>query len=274
MAGEKRTFQHLEFGAACSFHNLEQDFPPHFHDYYVIGYIESGRRKFTCSGKTYVLMPGDLIFINPEQTHSCLASGNEKINFYSLQLSRNFFVHSQTFQMHDQAHFLFNHNVLKNTCLSAHFLRLFDLNSNAKNHLKNSIMDFLHLLQDAEGKFIHFFPDVHAYRDCLVENIRSMVENLGGCNISLEMMAAWVKMDKFSFIRYFNKVCGITPYRFLETMRVNKVRELLASGYSAIDAAQILGFADQSHMSRAFKARHGITPGEFKISLLKKRRPR
>ena len=38
---------------------------------------------------------------------------------------------------------------------------------------------------------------------------------------------------------------------------------MLLSGRSPVEVAAASGFADQAHMTRAFKARIGTTPGSF-----------
>jgi hypothetical protein len=43
---------------ACRFEGLLQDFPNHFHDYYVIGFLENGNRCLNCSGRTIPSGPG------------------------------------------------------------------------------------------------------------------------------------------------------------------------------------------------------------------------
>lgn len=50
---------------AYRFQGLMQKFPHHFHDYYVIGFIESGRRYMQCNNKSYIINPGDIILFNP-----------------------------------------------------------------------------------------------------------------------------------------------------------------------------------------------------------------
>jgi AraC-like DNA-binding protein len=46
-------------------------------------------------------------------------------------------------------------------------------------------------------------------------------------------------------------------------VRLARARRLLAQGKSATWVAHECGFADQSHLTRRFKACHGLTPGAF-----------
>ncbi len=44
---------------------IVQKFPNHFHEYYVVGYIEAGARHLWCKDSEYDLAAGDLILFNP-----------------------------------------------------------------------------------------------------------------------------------------------------------------------------------------------------------------
>lgn len=56
---------------AYRFKGITQKFPAHFHDYYVIGFIEEGERELICQGEDYAIQPGDVLIFNPYDTHSC-----------------------------------------------------------------------------------------------------------------------------------------------------------------------------------------------------------
>jgi len=70
-------------------------------------------------------------------------------------------------------------------------------------------------------------------------------------------------LSSTQFIRRFQAAFGLTPGRWLQNQRVNGARRLLAQGLSLADAAHAMGFVDQAHMHRAFKARHAMTPGRY-----------
>lgn len=56
---------------AYHFQGIMQKFPNHFHEYYVIGYIEQGQRYLSCQNKEYTIEPGDLLLFNPRDSHAC-----------------------------------------------------------------------------------------------------------------------------------------------------------------------------------------------------------
>jgi AraC-like ligand binding domain/Helix-turn-helix domain len=51
------------------------------------------------------------------------------------------------------------------------------------------------------------------------------------------------------------------------TLHVRLARRLLAEGNRIVDAALRAGFADQSHLTRAFVRQYGVTPGRYVAAL-------
>lgn len=56
---------------AYHFQGIMQKFPNHFHEYYVIGFIEGGKRHLICKNKEFNIEPGDLLLFNPHDNHTC-----------------------------------------------------------------------------------------------------------------------------------------------------------------------------------------------------------
>ena len=61
--------------------------------------------------------------------------------------------------------------------------------------------------------------------------------------------------------RHFLEAMGLTAKRLEQIRRACRAVELLAKGQRAADVALELGYADQSHLTRALKAIMGTTPG-------------
>jgi AraC-like DNA-binding protein len=56
----------------------------------------------------------------------------------------------------------------------------------------------------------------------------------------------------------------VDPHAYLLNARVNRGRQLLREGLALAEVAYQLGFADQSHFQRVFKAHVGVTPGQYR----------
>ncbi|MFQ7450932.1 MAG: helix-turn-helix domain-containing protein [Flavonifractor plautii] len=82
--------------------------------------------------------------------------------------------------------------------------------------------------------------------------------------ITLEQLSTLAGLSKYHLLRCFTRQKGITPYRYLETVRVNRARALLEQGAAPLDAALRAGFADQSHFNHFFKILTGLTPSQYR----------
>ncbi|UYN96808.1 MAG: AraC family transcriptional regulator [Enhydrobacter sp.] len=70
-------------------------------------------------------------------------------------------------------------------------------------------------------------------------------------------------LDRFTLSRQFRAACGTSPHRFQVGRRLDRARTLILSGRALADVAATTGFADQSHFTRHFTARFGLTPGRW-----------
>ena len=71
--------------------------------------------------------------------------------------------------------------------------------------------------------------------------------------VTLDQLCHHVGLSKSTLLRSFARAKGLTPYRYLETLRINEARRLLAQGVPPAEAAVQTGFSDQSHFSNFFR---------------------
>jgi len=68
----------------------------------------------------------------------------------------------------------------------------------------------------------------------------------------------------FHFTRVFARSVGITPYRYVVHLRLQRALELMRDGrHGLAEIAAATGFADQSHLSRWVRRVHGVSPTEL-----------
>lgn len=70
-------------------------------------------------------------------------------------------------------------------------------------------------------------------------------------------------LDRFALARQFRAAYGTSPHRYQVGRRLSRAQAMIASGTSLSEAAAATGFADQSHLTRHFAARFGLTPGRW-----------
>jgi len=73
---------------AYHFQGIMQKFPNHFHEYYVIGFIESGNRYLSCKNKEYTIEPGDLLLFNPGDNHTCKQIDGKTLDYLYINIKK------------------------------------------------------------------------------------------------------------------------------------------------------------------------------------------
>jgi len=82
--------------------------------------------------------------------------------------------------------------------------------------------------------------------------------------LCLEQICRHVGLSKSTLLRAFTKSKGVTPYRYLENIRIEAAKRLLEQGASPIEAAMQTGFSDQSHFTNYFSSFIGVSPGVYR----------
>ncbi|HSH99512.1 MAG TPA: AraC family transcriptional regulator [Reyranella sp.] len=70
-------------------------------------------------------------------------------------------------------------------------------------------------------------------------------------------------LDRFTLARQFRTAFGTSPHRFQVGRRLARAQSMIADGTPLSEVAAATGFADQSHLTRHFAARFGLTPGRW-----------
>ena len=84
--------------------------------------------------------------------------------------------------------------------------------------------------------------------------------------LSVDALSAHVHMSPRNFHRHMQTELGVSPAKFVESIRLDAVRRLLEQ--HALDLAQIAartGFSGPDHLIRAFERRFGVTPGKYRL---------
>ena len=86
-----------------------------------------------------------------------------------------------------------------------------------------------------------------------------------GDPLDVERMAARAAMSPRHFRRVFAEAFGIAPMRFVERLRMEQACLRLSEGGASVDRiAAAVGFNSADAFRRAFRARYGVSPGEYR----------
>jgi AraC family transcriptional regulator len=84
-------------------------------------------------------------------------------------------------------------------------------------------------------------------------------------DLSLDALAQQLGFSPYHFARLFRETTGESPHQFVVSKRIEAAQQLLKT--ADLPLAQIavaVGFPNQSHFSRVFKQRRGLTPVQYR----------
>jgi AraC-like DNA-binding protein len=90
---------------------------------------------------------------------------------------------------------------------------------------------------------------------------RMRIDDDPAAAVSLLDLAQETGLSRFQVLRGFARVTGLTPHAYQLQRRVALARRLIAQGLPLAETAAACGFADQSHMTRQFVRKYGVSPG-------------
>ncbi|NGO10093.1 AraC family transcriptional regulator [Streptomyces sp. HC44] len=99
----------------------------------------------------------------------------------------------------------------------------------------------------------------HAVRDRLADELLTPP--------SLADLSTDLGLSRYQLLRAFRTTMGLPPYAWLAQHRVTRARGLLESGHRPAEAAALVGFADQAHLTRWFRRVVGVTPAAYRNSV-------
>lgn len=247
---------------AYHFEGIMQNFPNHFHEHYVLGFVENGQRFLKCKNKEYVINKGDLVLFNPLDNHGCAQVADEALDWRCLNIKKEIM-----------------QKVVKEIT-GKEYLPIFTRNVivqsdevDALRELHEMIMDQVIDFNKEENFYFLISQLISHYTKEMSETLaRGSEEIQKTCNYIEENYTQMIRLDdlskvsgvnKYTLLRNFTMQRGITPYQYLSTIRINKAKNSLESGASLLDAALQSGFSDQSHFTRFFKNFIGLTPKQY-----------
>ncbi len=249
---------------AYHFQGIMQKFPNHFHEYYVIGFIEQGRRLLTCKNREYTIEPGDLLLFNPHDNHACEQIDGKTLDYRCINIQP---------EIMDRA-------MLEITGRA--YLPYFTQQVVFHSELVPVLRELHQIMMEEERDFrkeeIYVFLleqliEEYTEQEVLSQNTEQSMEARAICeflekhymdNITLNDLCKLTGLSKYYLLRSFTKQKGISPYSYMEAIRIEKAKRMLEQGMLPIDVAMQTGFADQSHFSNFFKKFIGLTPRQYK----------
>lgn len=244
---------------AYHFQGIMQKFPNHFHEHYVLGFIESGCRYLTCKNKEHTVNEGDLLLFNPLDNHTCAQIDDRALDWRCINIEKAV-MRRMTEEITGKNYLpVFTLTVV---CKSEAVPLLKDLHDMIMNKNKDFKKEetFYFLIEQLIASYTGPAPNKLSQISKEIQGACDYMDSHHTEPITLDDLSRISDMNKYTLLRNFTIQRGITPYQYLSTIRVNNAKKLLEGGISPIESALQSGFTDQSHFTRFFKNFIGLTP--------------
>ena len=248
---------------AYRFEGFVRPFPNHFHEYYVIGYLESGRRTLSCKNQEYAVGPGNILLFNPGDSHACVQTGGGTLDYRGFNLSKEVLLDWVEAIDGIRERPVFSPNVVFDGETASCLRRLHELvmsGSQSPDKEENLLLLMALLVQ----KYGQPPPCQNSQHREEVEAVCTFVQQNYAEHISLDQLCRLAGLSRSSLLRAFARSKGVTPYRYLENIRIGKAKKMLEQGVPPVEAALLVGFSDQSHFSNYFDRFIGLSPGAYR----------
>lgn len=242
----------------------------HSHPTFSIGAVDQGQSRFfshqtgpkMITASSLVLMPANVV-------HCCNPMPEQSWSYQMMHLDVNWL---STLLLEDQVKNpdQIVHDIIQLPAQVVQDINLYQQFTQVNNHLFDhevTIAEKEQLLIDLLIQLFAPNTDLDRVAAAKVQQIqlRDVLDWLAKSEdfISLQVLAEHLQISRFTLIRLFKQQFGLAPHAYQINLRINQARALLRSGRTLADVAFSLGFCDQSHFHRSFKAHAGVTPKQY-----------
>jgi AraC-like DNA-binding protein len=256
----KSTVRGIEAMTLASNHH----FPRHSHDQFGIGVIAFGAQRSWSGVGSVNASAGDVIMANPGEMHDGVPLDGKARGWRMIYLDPVLVSSEVGDEIRSGVEIV--HPVARDPLLALHFARLFacltDSRSDRLAREENLLRSLIYVMrQHGMARPASAGPSPGVTK--ALQRLDSVPET----PVSLAELAALCGVSRFQLLRGFAREIGITPHAYLVQRRVRLARRLLANGQTPSQTALQAGFADQSHMTRAFVRQLGITPARYQAAI-------
>jgi two-component system, response regulator YesN len=154
--------------------------------------------------------------------------------------------------------------------------QLYDLNDHDLDYFMNNAESFFSLpyngncdmavkdLQNAGDRLIEFMTEnIKCKNRQMVGYAKKYIDENFTRNISLDSIAVHVSISRYYLSRTFSSLEGISITDYIQSVRIQKAKQLLLDGKTVSEVCYMTGFNDPAYFSKCFRKHTGVPPREF-----------
>jgi AraC-like DNA-binding protein len=239
-------------------------FPRHSHEQFSIGVIAFGAQRSWSGVGSVSAVAGDVIMANPGEIHDGAPLDGRARGWRMIYLDPAIVAREVREDLRGPVEVV--RPVARDLLLARQFAKLFTCLTSAQPDSLEGEENLLRSLMYVLRRHGKARPATNGRSPCVAKAIQRL-DSAPESRTTLAELAALSGVSRFQLLRGFARQVGITPHAYLVQRRVCLARRLLADGQEPAQAAILAGFADQSHMTRAFVRQLGVTPTRYQTAV-------
>lgn len=250
---------HLEARRSCQENRC---YRPHTHDSFSVGAIDAGTSVLTGPlHGTIRLEPGDVVVIPSGHVHACNPDG-DRWRYQMVHLDQDWVASLARWMR--ASRLLDGVRVLRRPDLHQVVSALTDAicTDAAPEPIEARLAVLFAELEAASPAHLvasEADPELSARLSPVMHRLRH-----DESNPALSELAGMIGMTKYQLVRAMRRATGLSPLAWRQNARIIQARRMLRGGHPIAETAHALGFTDQSHFHRVFRAHVAASPGTYR----------
>ena len=227
------------------------------HDFWECVYVMEGEICVSADESIYYMKEGEVVCHAPLEFHKWHVTGDKRVHLLIL-----------TFSLEGELQKSLNQKIVSIADKEKIILDLLIDHNRTSDHNSE---DFLQILQNYIQLLLLNFAKDNSIHETATD-FDSVIYKKAVCymsdnihrKISTEEIAKHCNVGTTFLKNIFKKYSGLSIHKYFLKMQMRNASELLDSGKSVTEVAEILGFCSQPYFSAAFKREFGYPPTEFR----------
>jgi AraC-like DNA-binding protein len=258
----------------------QRDFSYHYHDFHKILILQEGDVTYCVEGRTYELLPGDIVLVNAGEVHRPILKSGKMYDRIIIYVSPDFISGFDTddgdltrcFKQaaSDQSHVLrFTQTASDRLgqAISTLDQSMSDDDYGADLNRKLIFLEFmLQLNRAAINSRVEYIQS--STSDDKIIAVLDYIDNHITDDVSIDDISGRFFLSRYYLMHSFKEQTGYTIGGYLNSKRLLKAQSLIRQGMPVTEVCYAAGFKNYSTFSRAYKKSFGESPREFRQSLV------
>ncbi|NLK68670.1 MAG: AraC family transcriptional regulator [Clostridiaceae bacterium] len=249
----------------------------HFHEYYEIYYLLSGKRHYFIESRNYYIKKGDLVIVDSNQIHKTNDIDDMEHERILLELEPSLltslnsfiadgFIEKSVFANYGVISLEAEGQQIVEEILSCIMTEITEQNTGYNGMVMAKLIEFFTFIaRTLKSKPSSKLYDNSHKQNSKIDEIADYISSNYAENIDLDSLSDAFFISKYHLCRSFKKFTGFTINEYITINRVMQAKKLLTeTNLSITKVAEKVGYQCLTNFGRAFKQILGKNPTEFR----------